>query len=182
MDQRLKIRHGQRINPSKGFIQKQVTGPLRTDGKSASHLATTAFPARELVPETIDEGGKLEILNQLIAAIDPIGTAEGRLLERQVQIVSNTQLAKHTGLLREIAETQASPLGHRQIGHISAIHDDCAGIRSKQTDHQTERGGFACSVRPQQPNHLPGIQRKIDGFDQLAAPQADRHILEGKAH
>src|SRR5690606_19767380 len=87
-------------------------------------------------------------------------------------VVLDAQLAEYRGLLREIAEAEAGPVVHRQVGEVAVIEQDSSAVAADQADQHVEGGRLAGAVRPEQADDLAAFQAKgnaLDDFPELEA-------------
>jgi hypothetical protein len=79
--------------------------------------------------------------------------------------------AKDGGLLREVADAEASTLVHRQAGHVMAVELDLAAVGLDEAGDHVEDRGLAGAVGPQQADRLAAPHIQADAAHDLTTAE-----------
>src|SRR5882757_5331812 len=85
--------------------------------------------------------------------LQPIALLFGRQwksFQNSEEILFAGQLTKHRRLLREVADSTASPEIHRKVRDFVAVEKDAAGVGAGKTDDDVKGGGLTSAVGSQQ--------------------------------
>ena len=106
-------------------------------------------------------------------------------LENRADILLDGKPAKDRGLLRQIADAEASAAIHRQIGDVAPIEADNPGIGGDQPGDDVKAGRLAGAVGPEQTDHLAALHRDVDvaqhrpPLEALAEPVPEQAAVVG---
>gem|GEM_PF-6661894 len=102
MDQMLKISHGEGIHTSKGFVEKKVARAPGTNSQGPSDFRAATFATRELKSFAMNKASQVKLSDQTLQAIEKLMRGCRGNLKGQTQIFSHGEVAKNTGLLRQV--------------------------------------------------------------------------------
>ncbi len=159
----LDIVHGDRVHTGEGLVE-QHEARLGREGTGNFHAASLA--ARQAQPHAAADVADVQFLEQGLERGVPrrVLVEVGAHLEDGPDVVLDRELAEHRGLLRQVAHAEAGPAVHRQSGQLLVVEPDAAGVAGHQSHDHVEGGGLAGAVRPEQADHLAGIdlERQVD--------------------
>ena len=181
-DQLLQVGHRDRIHSGKRLIEQQIAGPLLPHSQGAGHFTAPALATGELLTLTVLEGREVEFLHQGIQPPPALLAGDPTLFQGEFQVLANSELAEHTGLLGEVADPQARPLGHGQHLDAASIQQYPALVGAEQTSDQAKGGGLPGPVRSEQTHHLPWVELDGDVVHEHPAAKGQKHIVEHQAH
>src|SRR5262245_25933862 len=164
--QPLNVDHGLGIDAGERLVEQHVIRPAR---QRASDLHPAALAARERDRRRLAVAGDLELLQQRVEV--GLAAAAVRLhhFEHGADVVLDIEAAKDRGLLRQVADAEARPLVHGQMGDVVAIELDLAAVGLDQPGDHVEGRGLAGAVRPQQTDRLAAPHVDVDAVDHPAA-------------
>jgi hypothetical protein len=84
----------------------------------------------------------------------PFAAGDISLFHDQQDVVQNSQLAKNTGLLRQVANSQPGALMHGQFSDIAIVEPDFTTGRLLQTNSHIKGGSFASPIRTEQAHYF----------------------------
>ena len=163
----LDVLHGDGVHTGERLVEHDEEG---IDGQTAGYLRATAFAAGELVTQILTHLLQTEFVNEALQLFALILTGLARHLQHGGDVVLHRHLAKHRGLLRQIADALSGPLVDGVLGDFLAAQEDVAAVGHHEARGHVERGRLAGAVGPQQTHNLPlvNIERNVVHHGTLA--------------
>ena len=147
----LDILYGDGVYAGKGLIEHDKLG---VDGQASGYLRAAALASRELVALVAAHLAQTELLDQALQLLQLLLVGEAGHLQHRHDVVLHTHLAKHAGLLRQVADARPGTLVHRIVGYLLIIEIHMALVGNDQPRGHVKRGGLARTVRSQQADNL----------------------------
>ena len=153
---------GDRIDTGEGFIEQDQFGLA---GQAASNFEASSLTSGEGRGNLSVSIGDAELVEQISDSPFSIGTFDSEKLEDDLQVLSNSQLAEDTFVLRQISQSQSCSAVKRPAGDVFASEEDLSLGGRDESAGDAKRGGFAGTVGSEQANDFAGIDNKIDTID-----------------
>ncbi len=109
--------------------------------------------------------GDAELVEQISDSPFSIGTFDSEKLEDDLQVLSNSQLAEDTFVLRQISQSLSSSAVKRPVCDVGAIEEDLSLGGRDESAGDAKRGGFSGAVGSEQADDFAGFDNKIDPID-----------------
>ena len=153
------VADGDRVDAGERLVEQDEMG---LGGERAGDLAAPALAARERHRRGAAQMGDRKLGQQrrqhLLAQI------RRRLhnLEDRADVLLDREAAKDRRFLRQIADAEAGAPVHRQIGDVTPVEHDHAGIGRDQPGDDVKARRLAGPVRAEQADRFAALDRKID--------------------
>ena len=147
----LDVLHCRGIHSGEGLIEHDELG---VDGQTACYLGASALASREAVTQVLAHLLQAELLNEALQLLLLIVAGLARHLQYAGDVVLHRHLAKHAGLLRQVAYAQTGTFIYRQLGNLFVAQIDVSRVGDDQPGGHVERRGLAGSIGAQQTHNL----------------------------
>ena len=128
-----------------------------------------------------------EILQKFGNTLNPLRRRQVQGFQNRQQILLHGKLTEDRSFLGQIGNSGPRPLIHRKLSDVEIIEKDLSAVGPDQPHHHIKAGGFTGTIRPEQPDDLPGKEFQVDiahhlspaiGFIQAPSVQtADLHFF-----
>ena len=112
-------------------------------------------------------------------ALAPLGIGLDHF-EHGADVLLDGEATEDRGFLRQIADTKARPLVHRQSRDVVAVKLNTAFVGLDEAGHHVKDGGFAGAIGAEEANRFAFAHVKTDAFDHLAPNEAFLDAMDGK--
>ena len=164
-DDRLNVVDRDRVDAGKRLVEQQE---FRLGHECAGDLEPAPLAAGELIGFLRAQMLDGQLVQQSLQPALPFRFIDVQGLENRQHIFFDAQLAEYGRLLRQIADSRAGALIHRQQRDVAAVEQNRPLVGPNQSGDHVERRRLPCSVRPEQP-------------DDLSLREIERHVVHDAA-
>src|SRR5712691_2373102 len=158
-----------RIDPGERLIEQDE---VRLGRQRPGDLATPPLAARQRHRRSAPQMADRELGQERVEHRLPgFGFGLGDL-ENGADVLLDGEATEDRRFLRQIADAEARPAIHRQIGDVLAVELDRPGVGGNEADDDVEAGGLAGAVGAEQADDLAALHRHTDVAQHRAALKA----------